>query len=79
MPEEPHLLARPVDRCPACGSTRMKPVAEAGGAELRFLCDDCDRCWRYELGYVQRVNPSSCAGCPALARCRAAYAADHPR
>lgn len=78
MSDEPHLLDPSVDRCPECGSVNLDPVAEADGTEVHFLCTDCDRCWTVELGFVHRMNPQSCSGCPARPRCTAAYAADHP-
>ncbi|MFM7225422.1 MAG: hypothetical protein ACKOBG_13050 [Actinomycetota bacterium] len=78
MPEEPHLLGVPVVRFPTCGSDRLRPVAEAGGSDLHFLCADCARCRRVELGWVHRVNPGTCRGCPAHSVRAVAYAADHP-
>jgi len=76
--EEPHPITRPLSHCPGCGSVRLDAVVERGRPDVRFLCRDCSRCWRVELGYVQRVAPSLCAGCPQRGRCEIAYAADHP-
>jgi hypothetical protein len=45
---------------------------------VHFLCVDCSRCWHVALGYVQRMTPATCFGCPQPARCAAVYAADHP-
>ena len=78
MSDDPHLLDHPLGHCPGCGSPILEPVVEVGGDDVRFLCGECDRCWRVELGFVQRVDPGTCAGCPARSRCTAAYAADHP-
>ena len=78
MRDDIDRILRPLGCCPRCGSSHLAPVVEDGSADVRFLCADCARCWRVELGFVQRVDPGSCAGCPARARCTAAYAADHP-
>ena len=75
---EGHPLARPVTCCVVCGSDALEPVAETGGSEVHFLCRDCGRCWRVELGYVQRMAPNACAGCPHLAECELVYLADNP-
>ncbi len=76
-PAGAHVLASPLTRCPACGSGALAPVTERDGETVNFLCGACDRCWHVELGHVHRVDPASCSGCPARARCGAAYAADH--
>jgi transposase-like protein len=74
-----HPITYPLARCPGCGSARLDPVVEAVVEEVHFLCRDCDRCWNVELGFVQRVAPAACLGCPERARCEHAYAADHDR
>jgi hypothetical protein len=74
---EPHLIRRPLGRCPACASANLDPVTENDTEEVHFLCRDCGRCWHVELGYVQRMTPDLCHGCPARARCEQVYAADH--
>jgi hypothetical protein len=66
----------PLARCPACGSTDLEPVTERGVEEVHFLCVDCARCWRVELGYVQRMSPASCLGCPHRDRCASVYEDD---
>jgi hypothetical protein len=77
-PDDAHPIARPLARCPACGSARLDPVVEREERRVHFLCRDCSRCWHVELGYVQRVTPEACAGCPERERCATAYSADHP-
>ena len=46
---------------------------------VRFLCGNCDRCWHVELGYVQRVQPATCHGCPQREQCMQVYARDQAR
>ena len=72
-----HPLARPLSHCPGCGSTRLDPVVEHERQRVHFLCRDCMRCWHVELGYVQRVAPAACLGCPERERCEQAYVRDH--
>jgi hypothetical protein len=75
-PGEHHLLS-PLERCVACGSEQLEPVVENDTDEVHFLCRDCMRCWHVELGYVQRMAPHACHGCPNRARCEPVYFADH--
>lgn len=72
---EEHLLALPLAQCPACGARDLEPVVDEG--RVNFLCGACHRCWHVELGYVHRVDPIGCGGCPARPECTAAYRADH--
>ena len=72
---EHHLFERPLQRCPSCGSTHMIPVVEDGA--VHFLCDECARCWHYELGAIWRVDPNTCGNCEHFGRCAKVYAADH--
>jgi hypothetical protein len=72
---EAHLFARPLSRCPSCGSVRL--VAVRDDDLVNFSCDDCARCWHVELAAVWRVDPKTCARCRNYERCAAAYAADH--
>jgi hypothetical protein len=55
--ERGHLFARPLQRCPACGSELLEPVVDVEGEDVHFSCQACGRCWRVELGYVHPVNP----------------------
>ena len=71
-----HPIAYPLRRCPACGSSELEAVVEDVVQAVHFLCRDCDRCWNAELGYVQRVAPGTCLGCPEQKRCRRAFAMD---
>ena len=59
-----HPIAYPLVRCPGCESDRLDAVVEQGAQAVHFLCRDCDRCWNIELGYVRRVAPGLCLGCP---------------
>ena len=77
MSEERHLLGPTIGRCPACAADALEPVVERDGGEVHFLCRACDRCWQLELGYVHRMNPETCGGCPEQARCASTYASDH--
>jgi hypothetical protein len=52
--------------------------AVTDGEDVNFLCLACFRCWHVELGWVQRVDPHSCAGCRAHDNCARTYAIDHP-
>jgi hypothetical protein len=71
-----HRIKWPLSRCPTCGSERLEPVVERVVDEVHFLCRDCARCWHVELGYVHRVAPATCLGCPHRARCVPVYVAD---
>jgi hypothetical protein len=72
-----HPISRPLSHCPGCGSVRLDPVVERGGETVHLLCRDCSRCWHVELGFVHRMDPTACFGCPERTRCEAAYEADH--
>ena len=39
--------------------------------EPNFLCQACGRCWHVELGFVSRVDPLTCMGCPHRPECLA--------
>jgi len=72
---EPHLLDRPLIHCPSCRSERLTPVIDEDDVE--FFCEACGRCWHVELGYVHRVDPSTCSRCVHYDRCSTVYAVDH--
>jgi formate dehydrogenase maturation protein FdhE len=74
---EPTPIRRPLATCPACGSGQLEPVVDFDEAGVRFLCSACARCWHVELGYVQRVQPEACRGCPQPERCMQVYTLDH--
>ncbi len=61
-------------RCPACGDRELHAVTD--GEMTNFLCERCGRCWHVELGYVSRVDPVTCPGCPFIDDCLARWAAD---
>jgi transposase-like protein len=73
---ETHPINQPLSHCPVCGSSRLEPVVEIERQTVHFLCGDCSRCWQVELGYVRRMTPDTCRGCPERARCERAVAAD---
>ncbi len=74
---EPTFIRRPLDHCPSCNSWQLQPVVAIDAEAVHFLCGSCMRCWHAELGFVRRVNPASCEGCPQPERCAAVYAHDH--
>jgi hypothetical protein len=76
---EPTIIRRPLARCPKCGSGRLEPIVDFDREGVRFLCGGCDRCWHVELGYVQRVQPGTCHGCPQHEQCMQVYARDQAR
>jgi hypothetical protein len=71
-----HPIQYPLQHCPTCGSEQLEHVVENDTLEVHFLCRDCKRCWHVELGYVHRVSPDVCHGCPHLSECRPAFDAD---
>jgi hypothetical protein len=74
---DPAIIRRPLDHCPECASRELEPVVDLHVEEVHFLCAACDRCWHVELGYVRRVQPIACHGCPQSERCAASYLRDH--
>ena len=72
-----HPIDQPLTHCPACRSEQLEPVVENERQTVHFLCRDCSRCWHVELGYVHRMVPATCFGCPERARCEPAYERDH--
>ncbi len=68
---------QPLSRCPTCGSPNLESVVETGRGTVHHLCRDCSRCWHVELGFVHRMTPDTCLGCPERGRCSAVYASDH--
>ena len=74
---EASVITRPLRHCPSCGSDRLQAVVEARVQDVHFLCQECGRCWNIALGYVSRVAPPTCFGCPERGRCEVVYALDH--
>lgn len=60
--------------CPACGCEALLRVTAAG--QGHFVCTVCAACWRVGDLALQRVEPSSCAGCSFKPMCTAAFARD---
>ena len=56
-------------RCPECGGTDLRCVTD--GELTNFFCVACASCWHLELGWVHRINPSTCPGCPFHPLCHA--------
>jgi hypothetical protein len=75
----PRLFGKPLAQCPTCRSAELEPVVEVDTGEVHFRCHDCGRCWHVELGYVHRVSPRTCHGCPSQPECEAVYARDAGR
>ncbi|HEV7526282.1 MAG TPA: hypothetical protein VGP92_15020 [Acidimicrobiia bacterium] len=73
---EPALIRRPLDHCPKCRSWQLRPIVARDVEEVHFLCGSCSRCWHVELGFVRRVPPTACNGCPQAEHCAAVYDAD---
>lgn len=61
-----------LEHCPECGAPGLTPVSD--GDETNFLCGSCGLCWHYELGYVARVHPLTCAGCVHRPECLERFA-----
>ena len=57
-------------QCPSCRSMRLRAVSD--GEDTNFLCLECGTCWHLELGWVHRVEPADCPGCPSRSVCTAA-------
>ena len=47
--------------CPNCGPVELHPVFD--GEMTNFYCALCGTCWHVELGFVARVDPSTCPVC----------------
>jgi hypothetical protein len=62
-----------LDTCRSCGSERLTAVFD--GESTNFLCEECHACWLVTMGWVVRVDPSTCPGCPRHEECVAAFAA----
>ena len=67
MEQNLYTLSLLVGPCPDCGNGRLQAVSD--GEAANFLCSTCGNCWHPELDWVQRVNPATCPGCPARAKC----------
>ena len=61
-----HPLVGQVGPCPACGGNLR---ATFDGEMSNFLCGTCGTCWHAELGWLHRVDPSTCPGCPSRDAC----------
>lgn len=61
------MLAGRIGPCPVCGNGRLTSVSD--GEETNFLCTECGCCWHVGLGWIDRVNPETCPGCPSRPIC----------
>ena len=68
--ETTRMLAGRIGPCPTCGNGRLSPAFD--GEETNFLCQECGSCWHLALGWVDRVNPQTCPGCPERPVCESA-------
>lgn len=66
------LLASLIGPCPECGNGVLRPVSDS--ERTNFLCETCGRCWHPELGWVTRVDPTSCPACAWRETCLGARA-----
>jgi len=66
-------MAHGVVQCPMCGTEDLEAVSD--GETTNFLCWTCRTCWHVELGWVQRVDPRTCGGCPHRDECLARFRA----
>ena len=62
-----HLLPGPLERCPQCDRPDLETVSD--GDITNFFCQSCLACWHLELGFVHRVDPTTCGGCAHLPTC----------
>ncbi|HVM01316.1 MAG TPA: hypothetical protein VM263_01500 [Acidimicrobiales bacterium] len=69
MEEATRMLAGRIGPCPNCGNGRLTPVFD--GEETNFVCEHCGCCWHVGLGWIDRVNPATCPGCPRRRVCSA--------
>jgi hypothetical protein len=75
MSDPDALFSRVLLRCPRCDAARLRAIAD--GEDVNFFCEGCGACWHVELGWVHRVDPTTCPGCPARGECTSRYAFDH--
>lgn len=54
-------------QCPSCANEDLEAVTD--GDLTNFLCRACWTCWHWNLGYLRRVPPRSCAGCQHQVEC----------
>ena len=74
MDANTRMLAGRIGPCPTCGNGRLSPVSD--GEETNLLCQECGSCWHLAFGWIARVNPGTCPGCPSQSTCeRAPYPA----
>jgi hypothetical protein len=74
-----HPIRYPLPRCPSCDSEELASIVESETFDVHFLCRDCTRCWHVEGGYVHRMAPDVCHGCPHVSECRPVFEADYGR
>ena len=73
----PKLLPNEPEACPRCGGTRLEAVDD--GELTNFFCRDCVACWHVELGYIHRVDATTCPGCEHIGTCLLAVRLERTR
>ena len=63
----PGRTVRGLFECLECGADELEAVSD--GEMTNFRCLGCGSCWHYELGWVVRVDPDTCPGCPRRPLC----------
>ena len=64
------IFGPPPMTCPGCNAVGLLAVSD--GWDTNFLCPTCGACWHFELGWISRVDPTTCPGCPDRDVCLAA-------
>lgn len=54
------MLPQPPTRCPACDAWALSIVR--ADQDVHFTCEECNRCWRFELGYASEIDADVCSG-----------------
>ena len=63
----PGDMVKGLFECLKCRSDELEAVSD--GELTNFLCPVCWSCWHVELGWVYRIDPSTCPGCQHLDEC----------
>jgi hypothetical protein len=63
-------LAHALRHCPSCHAGPLQTAFD--GRSVNLLCQNCGGCWKALGSRTIRIDPATCAGCPARGSCRAA-------
>ena len=63
-----------IDTCPECQSDDLCAVHDGRGTNI--FCKSCGACWSMSMGWVRRVNPTTCHRCGRQSECLAKQAAE---